>query len=66
MFRPHIVNKGIEFGGLENHTRQGWIRVKTPVWDDSIITPSLVKTIIEWCLHRKDQLIFADWNGNII
>ncbi len=62
---PHIVIKGDEFGGLEDRTHQGWIRVQTPIWDDSIIKPSLVKTIIDWCLQRKDQLIFVDWEGNI-
>lgn len=63
---PHIVVKGFEFGGLESYARQGWVRVQTPIWDDRIITPSLVKTIIEWCFIRKDQLILVDWEGNII
>ncbi|UKS27506.1 hypothetical protein LOZ80_00700 [Paenibacillus sp. HWE-109] len=63
---PHIVIQGKEFGGLENHYRQGWVRVQTPIWDDRIITPRLVRTIIEWCLLPKDQLIFVDWEGNLI
>lgn len=63
---PHIVVKGMEFGGLENHPRKGWVRVQTPIWDDRIVTPGLVKTIIEWCLFPKDQIIFVDWDGKII
>ncbi|MDI4643665.1 hypothetical protein [Cohnella hashimotonis] len=63
---PHIVIKGSEFVGLENHDRTGWVRVQTPTWDDRIITPGLVKTIIEWCLGPKEQLVFVDWNGNLI
>lgn len=63
--RPFIVVKGIEFGGLENHYRQGWVRVLTPYWDDIVITPGLVKTIIEWCLLHKDLLELVDWKGNI-
>ncbi|MCM3631669.1 hypothetical protein M3194_30740 [Paenibacillus glycanilyticus] len=63
--RPFIVVKGIEFRGLENHYRQGWVRVLTPNWDDKIITPGLVKTIIEWCLLQKDLLELVDWKGDI-
>lgn len=63
---PHIVIKGTEFVGLENHYRQGWTRVQTPIWDDRIITPGLVRTIIEWCLLPKEELIFVDWDGNLI
>lgn len=61
---PHIVVKGLEFGGLEDDCRQGWVRVQTPFWNDCVITPSLVKTIIEWCLSKKDQLMLVDWKGN--
>lgn len=63
--RPYIVVKGIELGGLENCYRQGWVRVLTPYWDDNIITPGLVKTIIEWCLLQKELLELVDWKGNI-
>ncbi|BFT74550.1 hypothetical protein [Paenibacillus sp. P36] len=63
---PHIVIQGKEFGGIENQVLQGWVRVQTPIWDDRIITPGLVKTIIEWCLFPKDQLNFVDWEGNLI
>ncbi|MDC0764286.1 hypothetical protein POF51_26555 [Brevibacillus sp. AG] len=63
---PYIVVKGIEFGGLENYSRQGWVRIQTPSWEDSFITPGLVKTIIDWCLLRKDRLTFVDWEGNLI
>ncbi|OPH56992.1 hypothetical protein BC351_26660 [Paenibacillus ferrarius] len=63
---PHIVIQGQEFVGLENHYRQGWVRVQTPSWDDHMITPGLVRTIIDGCLLPKDQLIFVDWEGNLI
>ncbi|WP_079912538.1 hypothetical protein [Paenibacillus sp. 32352] len=63
---PHIVVKGMEFAGLENHPHKGWVRVQTPIWDDRIVTPSLVKTIIEWCLRPKVQLIFVNCAGKII
>lgn len=63
---PHIVIKGMEFVGLDNLYRQGWTRVQTPIWDDHIITPGLVRTIIEWCLLPKAKLIFVDWEGNPI
>lgn len=64
---PHIVIEGLEFEGLEEDLKRlGWIRVQTPIWNDSIITPSLVKTIFEWCLKKKDQLIFVDWKGDIM
>ncbi|WP_235218343.1 hypothetical protein [Paenibacillus sp. FSL R7-269] len=63
--RPFIVVKGLEFEGLDNYYRQGWVRVLTPYWDDNIITPGLVKTIIEWCLLKKDLLELIDWRGEI-
>lgn len=28
---PHILVKGIRFGGLDNHYRVGWVRVQTPI-----------------------------------
>lgn len=62
---PFIVIIGLEFGGLENNGRSGWVRVQTPLWDDDVITPGLVKTIIEWSLMDKDSLIFVDWTGNV-
>ncbi|NOV00027.1 hypothetical protein, partial [Paenibacillus planticolens] len=43
---PLVVIKGMEFKGLEGYNRQGWTRVKVPAWEDSIITPGLVKTIL--------------------
>lgn len=63
---PFIVVIGLEFGGLENDGRTGWVRIQTPLWDDDVITPSLVKNIIEWSLMDKEKLIFVDWEGNIL
>ncbi|MFB9326187.1 hypothetical protein ACFFSY_09710 [Paenibacillus aurantiacus] len=63
---PFVVVMGLEFGGLKNGGRSSWVRVQTPLWDDDVITPGLVKTIIEWSLMGKDSLVFVDWNGNVI
>lgn len=63
---PFIVVIGLEFGGLENDGRTGWVRIQTPLWDDDVITPGLVKNIIEWSLMDKEKLIFVDWEGNIL
>jgi hypothetical protein len=63
---PFIVVMGLEFGGLENGVRSGWVRVQTPLWDDEVMTPGLVKTIIDWSLMDKKHLIFVDWNGNVM
>jgi hypothetical protein len=60
------VVKGLEFGGLEKYYRQGWVRVQAPKWNDLIITPSLVKTIIKWCLLQKSERILVDFYGNPI
>ncbi|WP_089548940.1 hypothetical protein [Paenibacillus sp. SSG-1] len=62
----HIVVKGMEFVGLENYPQKGWVRIQTPIWDDRIVTPSLVRTIVEWCLLPKDRLAFVDWEGNLL
>ncbi|ULO05363.1 hypothetical protein H1230_19950 [Paenibacillus sp. 19GGS1-52] len=63
---PYIVVMGLEFGGLENGVRSSWVRVQTPLWDDDVITPGLVKNIIKWGLMDKESLIFVDWTGNVI
>lgn len=63
---PYIVIQGREFEGLDRSGWQGWARVQTPIWEDTIITPGLVKTIIEWCFHKKERLIVVDWNGDVI
>lgn len=36
------------------------------LWDDNVITPGLVKTIIEWSLMDKENLNFVDWEGNTL
>lgn len=63
---PFIVVIGLEFGGLENDGRTGWVRIQTPLWDDEVITPGLVKNIIEWSLMDKENLNFVDWEGNTL
>lgn len=63
---PFIVVIGLEFGGLENGGRNGWVRIQTPSWDDDVITPGLVKIIIEWSLMDKENLILVDWAGNVL
>lgn len=62
---PFIVIQGSEFEGLKA-SEKGWKRVLTPKWEDEIITPGLVKKIIEWCLSQKNELIYVDWQGNFI
>lgn len=63
---PFIVIIGLEFGGLESGGRSGWVRIQTPLWGDDVITPGLVKTILEWSLMDKEKLIFVDWEGNVL
>lgn len=60
-----IVIQGTEFEGLNNF-KKGWTRVLTPKWEDELITPGLVRRIIEWCFSHKEGLVLIDWQGNII
>ncbi len=53
--------KGSEFS-QQNNTGC-WQRVRTPNWDYEIITPKIVREIIEWCLNFKENLIFVDYFG---
>lgn len=41
-----------------------WIRVLCPEWEkDSIVTPSGVRNLIQWCLTEKRNLILVNWKG---
>lgn len=63
--QPFIEIQGKEFEGL-NDVGKVLQRVITPRWDDEIITPGLVREIIEWCFSPKNEVTFVDWQGNII
>ena len=59
----------------------GWVRVQAPDWRDhpSSIEPRMVRTLIQWALQPKDQVVYkvlppgfsthvvtaAPWNGGI-
>ncbi|OPX44388.1 hypothetical protein CLHUN_16870 [Ruminiclostridium hungatei] len=60
---PVIFIQGTEFEGLKD-VDKGLKRAVTPHWEDEIITPGLVKTIIEWCYAPKHELTFVDRQGN--
>ncbi|MDO3411248.1 hypothetical protein QWJ34_15895 [Saccharibacillus sp. CPCC 101409] len=53
--RPMMVIEGKEFAGLEDREDVRCV-VRTPVWDDAIITPGLVGTIIDWCAAPKESV----------
>lgn len=58
---PYIIIKGIEFSKENNSVC--WQRVRTPHWDYKIITPKIVREIVEWSLTSKDNLIIVDIFG---
>lgn len=58
-----LIILGKEFNGLPEK-RKGWIRVLCPQWEeDSIIKPSSVRRLIEWCFEKKADLVEVDWLG---
>ena len=61
---PYITIKGSEFS--QQNDTGCWQRVRTPDWDYEIITPKIVREIIEWCLNFKENLIFVDYFGKEI
>lgn len=34
-----------------------WIRLRTPRWDDSVVTPKLVRTILLWALDPFKEVV---------
>ncbi|PUA39796.1 hypothetical protein C8Z91_06910 [Paenibacillus elgii] len=62
---PYLVVMGREFTGYRLQ-RTGYIRVRTPVWDDFPATPLLVGKIIEWCDSEKKEIVLVDWKGELI
>lgn len=60
-----IVIQGTEFEGLVGYERLGWTRVLTPSWEDTIIKPSLVVKIIDWCFEKKEEITIIDWKGTV-
>lgn len=61
---PLLIVKGKEFKGLENLGHH-WERFLVPEWEDETITPSLVNTIINWCL-TPGEVIPVNFNGDIL
>ena len=59
-----IIVKDEEFKGLENLGRC-WKYFLVPVWEDNMVTPSLVAEIIDWCL-KKEEVIPANYKGEIV
>ena len=58
-----LIILGKEFNGFLN-ARGGWKRVLCPKWEnDSVIKPSSVRHLIEWCLSEKTEFVQVDWMG---
>jgi hypothetical protein len=61
-----LIVLGKEFPGFSDAGGR-WIRVKCPKWEvDSIVTPSAVRHLIEWCLFEERELVRVNWKGEII
>lgn len=53
--RRQVVVIGPEFPPLRD-AGSSWIRLGTPVWSDAVVTPGLVRQIIEWCLNASKEV----------
>jgi hypothetical protein len=59
----HLIVLGREFPGLPND-RGSWARVRCPQWTSGkAVKPSVVRRLIEWCLHSERELVQLDWRG---
>ena len=61
---PLIIVKGKEFKGLSD-LGHVWERFIVPEWEDTIVTPSLVAQVIDWCFTTED-VTPVDWEGNVL
>ena len=60
-----VIIKGNEFSGVE--TGHSWKRFLCPKWESNfIVTPKVVRSLIEWCLDENKQLIEVVWKGEAI
>ena len=62
---PFLIIKGKEFRGIKE-ANSSWIRVKTPAWNETQITPGFVARIINWCLYEDHDIVFVDYLGKIL
>ncbi|MBY0202416.1 hypothetical protein J2T16_004496 [Paenibacillus intestini] len=62
---PMLVIIGKEFEGW-TADYMGHRRVRTPVWNDGVVTPRLIGKIIDWCLMKDKEVISLNWKGEII
>ncbi len=59
--RRHVIVIGPEFPPLKD-AGGGWTYLGTPAWSDAVVTPGLVRQIIEWCLDAsKDVVWVSPW-----
>lgn len=61
---PMLVIIGKEFEGWTAAYR-GHRRVRTPTWNDGVVTPRLIGEIIDWCLMKDKEIISLNWKGEI-
>lgn len=55
----HIIVIGHEFPPLKD-AGGNWSRVGTPLWSDAVVTPGLVRQIIEWSLDASKEVIWVN------
>ena len=57
--RRHLIVLGPELPPLED-AGGPWIRLRTPSWDDNIVTPGLVRKILEWAQDPLKVVLRVD------
>jgi hypothetical protein len=58
----HVIVLGRELPPLTDAGGR-WIRLHTPRWDDRIVTPKLVRTILLWALDPFKEVVRVGWSG---
>lgn len=63
----HLVSLGQKFFKLAPSSSFGYRRVRCPQWEkDGVITPKIVRQIIEWCCIYDADAIEVNWRGGIL
>lgn len=60
-----LIVKGIEFEGIQTNGGK-WVRIKTPKWDDTQITPGFVRRLIDWSFDKNETRVTTDYLGQLI
>ncbi|MDB5386253.1 MAG: hypothetical protein JWM11_1899 [Planctomycetaceae bacterium] len=63
--RLYLTVLGREFGRVDG-TGGVWRRFRCPRWENDVVTPAVVRSLIEWCNTTSDETVEVDYSGRAV